>query len=176
MLHKYTLALFFCLITMLGYAQHVAPKDLIQMHKLWQMNDPHCDKNTYDYLMTVDKNWALQTKPTLDKAGFTMLLGYSKDGKSWYQPEECHIMVSLEVGQPNKKSILYGFTEVDTWNEYNKQMLLMNADKLGSGPSQGGVQTIYTVNDIAFILTDFPPGVMGTDRCYQVSVMVNNTK
>jgi hypothetical protein len=50
-------------------------------------------------------------------------------------------------------------------------MEIMNAVKLGSGPSQGGAQTIYAVNGIIFILIDYPPGIEGAVR--QTKLQVN---
>ncbi|HEY4324382.1 MAG TPA: hypothetical protein VGN20_10365 [Mucilaginibacter sp.] len=151
-------------------AQYISPTDLLQMHKLWQINDPHCDRNTYEYLLTVDKNWVPTGKPTNDEKGYTSIIGYSKDRKTWYQPNECQIMLSLDRGTM-KKAMAYTFTETETWKQYNQQMIIMNATQLGSGPSNGGKQTIYQINDIVFILAEFPPGVNGNDRSYQVLLL-----
>ncbi|MCJ8210813.1 hypothetical protein MUY27_13935 [Mucilaginibacter sp. RS28] len=171
MLNKYGLLLLLCLATRISFSQNISPTDLIQLHKAWQMNDPHADKLVYDYLMSVDKNWRLRERPTIDEKGFTAIYGYTKDQRQWYKPEECILMVSLDVGPPASKGILYGFTDPDTWNQYKKQMITMEATKLGAGSANGGQQTTYTINDIAFTLTEFPPGINGPDRCYQVSIL-----
>ena len=151
-------------------AQYISPTDLLQMNKLWQINDPHCDRDTYQYLITIDPNWIPRSKPTIDEKGYMSIIGYTKDHKSWYLAFEDQIVLSIERGTL-KKTIRYSFTEIDTWNKYNSQMVLMNAVKLGSGPANGGAQTIYTVNDLVFSLIEYPPGINGADRTYQVSIL-----
>jgi len=167
------LTLLFFVVCLKVHAQYIAPTDLLQMNKLWQDNDPHCDRNTYSYLTTVDPNWIPRSKPTIDEKGYISIIGYTRDHKNWYLPFEDQLTLTVAPGT-TKKAILYSFTEIDTWNKYNSQMVLMNAVKVGSGPLQGGLQTIYTVNDIAFILTEYPPGINGADRVYQVTVTHND--
>ncbi|WDF54891.1 hypothetical protein [Mucilaginibacter sp. KACC 22063] len=171
MLNRYIATIAFCILTTTSFSQHISPTDLLQLHRYWQMNDPRADKSVYDYLMTVDNGWRLRERPILNEKGFTAIYGYSRDHKEWYKPEECNLTVALDVGPPYVKAILYGFTDPDTWNEYKKQMQLMEATKLGTRSANGGQQTTYTINDIAFTLTEFPPGINGADRCYQVSIM-----
>ncbi len=52
---------------------------------------------------------------------------------------------------------------------------LMNATKLSTIAQDGGTRSIYTLNGIAFILVDFPPGLQGPDRTFQVGIMTNNS-
>jgi hypothetical protein len=155
------------------HAQYIAPADLLQMNKLWQDNDPHCDRNAYQYLMTVDTNWVPRSKPTVDAKGYISIIGYTRNHKSWYLPFEDQLTLTIAPGTL-KKALIYSFTEIDTWNKYNSQMVLMNAVKVGSGPSQGGLQSIYTVNDVGFILVEYPPGINGSDRTYQVTILHND--
>jgi hypothetical protein len=170
MLTKTVLLLILGLLPTCLKAQYISPTDLLQMHRYWQAKDPEFNKNTYKYLATVDKRWVPQAAPTINDKGYTMVLGYAKEDKKWFQPGECLMMFTIDRGTL-KKSILYQFTEQDTWLEYKKQMELMNAVRLGGGPNEGGQQTIYQVNDIVFILIEFPPGVVGIDRTYQVTLM-----
>ena len=157
-------------VSLTAKAQYISPTDLLHMNALWQINDPHCDKNTYDYLMTVDSSWIPRSKPTIDDKGYMSIIGYTKDHKNWYLPTEEMITLAIERGTV-KKSLSYRFTDPNTWAKYNKQMMDMNATKLGSAPSNGGQQTIYQVNDIGFVLTEYPPGIKGDDRTFEVTLL-----
>jgi hypothetical protein len=167
------LILMFLILHQSSKSQNISPTELLQLNKNWQMNDPDCGKYTHQYLKSIDAKWAMQGPPQRDKdnRGMTIMWCYSKDGKTWFHPAECNILASLDYGTPDKKSILYTFTDVETWTLYNKQMEIMNAIKLGNGASDGGYQTTYKVNDIAFILTEFPPGINGVERSYRVAIL-----
>lgn len=165
---KHILIIAFTLLTTPVTAQYIAPSDLVKINTYWQMNDPDIVKNVYTYLTSVDNKWKLLVKPSSDANGYTAIFGYSKDGKGWYIPDECHLTIMSNGGQ---KVIFYMFTDADTYNIYTKQMALMEATKVGSGPNNGGSQTIYKVNDIVFTLAEFPPGINGTDRVYQISIL-----
>jgi len=171
-----SLILFITLSTLSSnlYAQYISPVDLIQLYKYSQLDEPKFGQSAYKYLKTVDAKWTLMGNPTTDNDGVAVDYAYSKDGKSWYQPDSYHLIVSHEYGPPDQRAIIYLFKEIDTWELYNKQMVLMNAEKIGNGPNGGGQQTIYTVNDIAFILVEFPPGINGVDQTYKVTIMNNN--
>lgn len=158
-----------CLSTLVN-AQHISPTDLMQMNRLWQVNDPHCDRTTIQYLLSVDSNWRPHGKPTVDASGYMLVMGYSRDHKSWFNPMEVQITLSVERGTL-KKTIVYGFTDDATWDAYLAQMMKMGAEKLGSGTSDGGKQTMFQINDLVFILKEFPPGANGTDKSYQVWIM-----
>jgi|GEM_PF-5581508 len=134
MRRRYFILLALCFTITNLKAQQISPNDLIQLFKYWQVNDPHADKNVFDYLQLVDKNWLLRAQPTLDQNGFRAYYGYTKDHKTWYLPEEYKIMVSL-MSRSYKKSILYTFASPDTWEDYKLQMDKMGASKVGSGPS-----------------------------------------
>jgi hypothetical protein len=169
---KKTLLLLICLqsLSFLSKGQTISPTDLMQMNRLWQANVPHCDRTTVQYLLSVDSNWKPRGKPTVDESGYMLLLGYSRDHKDWYNPTEVQVTLSFERGTL-KKSLIYGFTDETKWNAYLAQMVKMGATKLGSGPSQGGQQTMFQINDLVFILIEFPPGTNGTDKSYQVCLM-----
>jgi hypothetical protein len=176
MIKRYSIIIMLLLIGYGSKAQHVSPTQLLQMNGYWQMNDSLCIKLTHDYLMTIDKNWAPNKKePLNDQKSFVISFGYSKDRRVWYQPGECELAISLNR-VTNIKSLSYIFTESDTWDEYNKQMKLMSAIKIGSGVGDGGEQSIYTVNDIAFVLVKYPPGINGVNATYRVTLMPNKLK
>lgn len=161
-----------CLISIHATAQEILPTELLQIYKYWQMNVAGFDKNTYDYIQTVDKQWQLRMEPKKSEYGLDLIFGYHKD-QVWYKDDECRLMLSYDRRDKSQKGIMYQFTDTDNWQRYNRQMLLMDAEKVGSGPNQGGQQTIYTVNDIAFSLCEYPPGVNGDDRCFSVSIFPN---
>ena len=158
-----------CLSTVAS-AQHISPTDLMQMNRLWQINDPHCDRTTIQYLLSVDSNWRPHGKPTVDASGYMLTMGYSRDHKSWFNPTEVQITLSVERGTLNK-AIIYGFIDATTWDSSLAHMVKMGAEKLGSNPSPGGKQTMFKINDLVFILTEFPPGTNGIDKSYQVLIM-----
>jgi len=45
-----------------------------------------------------------------------------------------------------------------------------NAKRITEGSVNGGHQVIYKVNDIVIFLKEFPPGINGDDRIYQVQM------
>ncbi|MDB5117005.1 MAG: hypothetical protein JWQ79_2497 [Mucilaginibacter sp.] len=94
---------------------------------------------------------------------------YAKDN-TWYKDGECKLLLSYDPAIPAPKLVVYSFTDIETWQKYNKQMELMNAIKIAHGPVDGGYQMIYKVNDIVIFLLEFPPGVNGVDRVYQVNL------
>lgn len=169
MRRKYFILLALCFTITSLKAQQISPSDLIQLFKYWQINDRHADKNVFDYLQTLDKNWLLRAKPKVDQNGFVAYYGYTQDQKTWYLPDEYKIMVS-QLSPTYNKTILYTFASPNTWEDYKKQMDKMGASKVGSGPSGGGQQTMYVINDWVFALVEFPPGINGPDRTYQVGV------
>lgn len=163
----------FCFISIYARAQEILPTELFQIYKYWQMDVSGFDKNTYDYVQTIDKQWGLRIPPQKDENGITLLFGYFKD-KAWYKDEEYRMMLTYDKKSRSPKGILYSFTNIDTWLNYKKQMEVMNAESLATQPSQGGIQSTYRVNDIIIYLTDFPPGIQGPNRTYQALLTTQN--
>jgi hypothetical protein len=170
MLKKYLISIGIIVCSVNLKAQDITPTDLFQVYKYWQMDVVGWDKNTYDYIQTIDKQWGLRLPPQKDDKGLTLLLGYFKD-KKWYEDEECRIMLSYDNTLRSPKCVLYRFINQDTWLSYQRQMDIMSAQSLITQPNQGGIQSVYRVNDINIFLTDFPPGINGTDRTYQVMLV-----
>ncbi|HWZ34520.1 MAG TPA: hypothetical protein VNW51_00090 [Mucilaginibacter sp.] len=152
-------------------AQQIKPYDLIQLYKYSQLKEDQYGKGVYQYLSTVDTGWKLTLKPILTDTNAIVDYCYTKTGHSWYMPETYHLMVTRTYGPPVQNGVIYGFKELDLWTSYIGQMNLMNATKIGTIVQGGGTRTFYTVNDIAFMLIDFPPGVQGPERTYQVTIM-----
>lgn len=50
-------------------------------------------------------------------------------------------------------------------------MVLMEAVSLQTTHFNGGTQYTYEVNDIGIVLSEFPPGINGPNRVYQVLLM-----
>jgi hypothetical protein len=150
-------------------AQSIKPTDLFQIYKYWQMDVKGYDKNTYDYIKTIDAHWGLRLDPQIDANGLMLLMGYYKDN-AWYNDEECRIMLSFDKTQRSPKSVMYVFADSETWTIYNAQMITMNAVKILSQQIQGGQQSVFQINGIVIYLTDYPPGINGKDRTYQVLI------
>jgi hypothetical protein len=162
-----TLTLLF--ICYCSHAQEILPNELFQVYKFWMMDIKGFDKNTYDYIQTVDKQWELRIPPQRNDNGVELLMGYYKD-KVWYKDEECKLMLTLDRSMKSPKGIMYQFTEFDTWQRFKRQMQIMNATSLLTKENQGGMMSVFEVNDILIYLTEFPPGINGVDRVYQVLV------
>lgn len=163
-----TLALMFCFGV--ASAQEIAPTDLFQIYKLWQANDPQFAKNTYDFIGAMDKHWSLRAPLTKDDTGLSMYFGFYYGNNSWYKDNECNLMISFDRRQKTPKTIMYIFPDSSTWDRYIKQMELMEAVKLGDKPINGGKSSAYKVNDIGILLIEFPPGINGIDRTYEVQL------
>lgn len=149
-------------------AQQISPTDLFQYFKYWRMNDPHYDKNTYDYIQTVDKDWQLRIPPMKSDTSFTILFEYYKD-KQWVNGDECKLMFDYNKINTHK-SLMYEFTDRSLWENYNQQMRLMNAISLATFKINGGNEMVWSVNDITIHITDFPPGINGIDATYEVMI------
>lgn len=174
MIYRYIIIAVLCVTANYVHAQVINPTELLQVYKNAVLKEPKFGLSAYHYIRTLDDRWNLQGKPDEDSQGVTVHYSFSKDQKAWYQPEVYHIMIVQQYGPPEQRTVLYRFKELATWISYNQQMTLMNAAKQDTRASQGGQQTIYTVNDIAIILTDFPPGINGAEETYQVSITQNH--
>ncbi len=133
------------------------------------MDDPIYYKYAYQFVMTVDKHRTL-AYPPIKKDGMTLIFGYKVDIDNWYKAHEYELSLINDKTSPVPKIVLYSFTDLKLWNLYNEQMEIMNAKRITEGTSNGGHQTIYKVNDIVIFLRDFPPGINGEDRVYQVQL------
>jgi hypothetical protein len=174
MKRRFTLLVLLCIIAVTSNAQQIKPYDLIQLYKFFQLKEDKFSLSAYQYLHTVDTCWKPTANPIFTEKDATADFGYVKNGK-YYMPETYHLMMTRTYGPPLQNAIVYSFKELDLWTSYLGQMTLMNATKLGSMVQDGGTRTIYTVNGIAFILVDFPPGVQGQERTFQVSILTNNS-
>ena len=166
--------IYFIILAMMFYsgivkAQEISPTDLFQIYKVWQMNDPNYYKYTYQYLMTVDKHWTV-AYPPIEKDGLMLVFGFKLDSAKWYKPHEYELSLVNDHTRPVPKEVIYSFTDITLWNIYNHQMELMNAKRITEGSVDGGHQVIYKVNDIVIFLKEFPPGINGDDRIYQVQM------
>lgn len=171
MKYTYALTLALGLLSIHSPAQQIKPTDFIQLYKYYQLNESKFGKSAFEYLQTVDTKWSIASNPTINEKGVTVDFAYSKDGKAWYQPEVYHLMFSHDYGPPSQRAIVYTFKESETWTLFNGQMVLMNAKKIGSSPNTGGSQTIYIVGNMVFTLAEFPPGINGDERSFQVTLM-----
>ncbi|WP_309332940.1 hypothetical protein [Mucilaginibacter sp.] len=152
--------------------QDISPTVLLQVYKYWQGDDEQFWKYTVKYLMTDDNHWYPLAEPHIFDGTLMIFMGYMLiplDHDSWYKNKEYHLDLLWDKNQ-NSKLVSYNFTSQDTWNKYNAQMELMNAVKLGDRPFQGGNSTFYAVNDINFMLVEFPPGINGDDKTYRVQI------
>jgi hypothetical protein len=130
------------------------------------------DKNTYDYIQTLDKQWQLRATPEKTEHGLMLTFGYYKD-KVWYKDEEYHLMLDNDKNEKVPKSLMFQFTDYDSWKRYNRQMALMDAVSLQTIKQNGGVTQTFEINDIIVHLSEFPPGINGPDRVYQVMITRN---
>lgn len=160
---------------MAGYAiaQQIKPYDLIQIYKYSLLNEPKYGQNTYTYLKTsVDTHWRPTGYPTIDKDGSSVDFAFVSDDNKRAEP---FVLMISHNYRPDQRAVLYMFKGTDIWELYKKQMALMNATTVGSGPAQGGgQQTVYTVNDIGFVLKEFPPGINDAEATYSVTILTNN--
>lgn len=154
------------------YAQELLPTELFQVWKYWNMNTLDYDRNTYEYLQTVDKHWQLKMPPHKDANEFRLLLGYYRD-TAWYKDDEYNLFLYYDRNSKSPKSVTYQFSNAETWKLFGRQMELMGADKVYATQSGGGVQTFYGVNDLSITLREYPPGINAAVRIYQVSIMQN---
>jgi len=169
-MNKVKLLLIVCLLISANTkAQNIAPTNLFEVYKTWQMDDPNYYKYAYQYLMTVDKHWTVAIPPD-EKNGLSLVFCYKLDSTNIYKPHEYELDWMNDKTRPIPKGILYSFTDISLWNSYNQQMEQMNATKVTEGTYEGGHQVIYKVNDIVIFLRDFPPGINGDDRVYQVQM------
>jgi len=150
-------------------SQEIAPTDLFKIYKTWQMDDPNYYKYTYQYLMTIDKHWMVAIPPD-EKDGLLLVFCYKPDSIKIYKPHEYELTWINDKTRAIPKGILYSFTNATLWNSYNQQMEEMNAKRVTEGSYEGGHQVIYKVNDIVIFLRDFPPGINGDDRVYQIQM------
>jgi len=174
MLKKLLLSAIACLIIQSAIAQNIKPYDLIQLYKYSQVNESQYGKSIYQYLSTVDTGWKLTAKPIVDESSSTVDYAYTKTGKSWFEPESHHLMVTRTYGPPVLNSVIYIFKDIELWKAYSTQMVTMNATKLGITVQDGGTRTLYSLNGIGFILVDFPPGIQGPDRTFEVMIVTQN--
>jgi hypothetical protein len=166
-----TLTLFF--LCTCCYAQEILPTELFQVFKFWTMDIANFDKNTYDYIQTVDKQWELRVDPEPTENGINLYMGYQVN-KAWYKDNECKIMLTYNKSMKNPKAVLYQFTEAENWNRYNRQMQVMEAVGLMNKTVQGGTMRVYEAGNILIYLTEFLPGINGVERSYQVIFSNNN--
>lgn len=171
MKYRFLYVLTFCFIAIKANAQQIKPYDLIQIYKCSQVKEDKFGKSVYQYLNSVDTGWKLTTKPILTDNDATADYSYTKTGHSWYMPETYHLMVTRTYGPPLQHTVMYSFKELELWTSYLGQMTVMNAVKLGSVVQDGATRTMYTLNGIAFVMVDFPPGIQGPERTFQVSIM-----
>lgn len=166
MKHLLTILTLFLLCTCCQ-AQEILPTELFQIFKFWTMDIANFDKNTYDYIQTIDKQWELRIPPQRNENGVDLLMGYHDD-KVWYKDNELKIILSYDKKLKGSKSVLYQFTDRNIWLRYNRQMEVMNATSLLSKSVQGGQQEVFEVSGITIYLTEFLPGINGVERSYQV--------
>jgi hypothetical protein len=150
-------------------AQQISPTDLFDIYKVWETNDPIYYKYAYQDVKTVDKRWTLAYAPD-EKNGMVLIFGFKLDSTKWYKPAECELSLVNDHTRPIPKGINYAFTDIATWNMYNHQMVAMNAKRIADGSVGGGHQVIYQLNDLVIFLKEFPPGINGDDRIYEVQL------
>ena len=158
--------------TALSQPRDLSPTELFQVYKYWQMDDPEFYKYTFNYLMTVDNHWYPLFEPIRDDKEFLMELGYMlipQDHNSWYKNKE-YFLAFIWDKTANTKTTKYRFTDRETWNKFANQMIVMNAAKQPSRPFEGGNSTVYFVNDISFMLIEYPPGINGDDATFEVQL------
>ena len=157
-------------ISVCAKAQDFLPTELFQIFKFWQMDVKDYDRNTWDYIQTVDKQWQLRMIPQKTDHSFQLFLGYYKD-KVWYKDEEYGLMLDYDAKEKVPKSVTYQFTDYDSWKRYNRQMALMDAKSLQTINQNGGTTHTFQINDLVVHLSEFPPGINGVDRVYQVMIV-----
>lgn len=162
------------LMTIRVIAQTIKPYDLLQLYKYSELKEDKYGLSAYRYLTSLDTGWRPTANPILTDKDATVSFAYTKNGKSWYKPESYHITISRTYSNPQSNGLVYKFTESELWNAYIYQMSIMNATTVGSNTRDGAKVTIYTVNGLAFAFSDFPPGLQGPDRTYQITIMTGD--
>ena len=153
-------------------AQKISPTDLLQIYKYWNMEGSDYGNSTVTYIHSIDENWKIRVPPQKDDHSLSLLFGYLKNN-SWVHDKECNIMLSFDRSQSYSKQILYIFNDPETWTNYNDQMVSMNAISIATHVANGGKTSYYQVMDIEINLTEFPPGINGPDKTYQVQIYHN---
>jgi hypothetical protein len=157
--------------TNFAIAQVIKPTELLKLYQYTLLKEPKFGLSAYQYLRSVDDRWNLGGKPLENTQGVTVLYNFSLDRQSWYQPDAYTILISQDYGPPESRIVKYRFKEQVTWDTYIQQMSQMGAVKISTRTISGGQETQYSVKDITFILGDFPPGIHGSDRTYEISIM-----
>jgi len=156
----------------LSQPHDLLPTELIQVYKTWLIDDPDFYKYTFRYLMTVDNHWYPLFEPIRNDEEFLMDLGYMfvpKDFNSWYKNKE-YMLALIWDKRSNAKVAKYKFLSRTTWDKYLNQMGLMNAVKQEPRSFEGGNSTVYIVNNLSFMLIEFPPGINGEDATFEVQI------
>lgn len=90
------------------------------------MNIAGFDKLTYDQVRTIDNHWNLGSESKRDVDGITMGSGYAVNNAR-YKGDQ-HGLMFFDTNKPKlTRSLIYMFTDPETWKKYQRQMQVMEA-------------------------------------------------
>lgn len=155
-------------------AQTITPYQLIQLYKLYNISSATYAVDAFEYLSTIDKHWIIINPNDRMQDGVLMQM-WRLDNENIKQPSHQLVgAVQLKAGTNSySKMMHYEFVEPDVFQQYQKQMELMQATLLGEGNDGGGHKKTYQVNGLGFILITYPPGVLRQTASYVVTIASN---